>query len=357
MRHLPDGVYELGSSADPGLETAWSTFVDQRDDASLYHTLAWRDFVEDLFGHGSAHLIHVRDGRVDGVFPVFDVSFPILGRKLVSVPYDAGWGGPLCSDEGSRTALLKHAVALSAARSARVIEIRPPYRIEDAEGMGLIESQPVVITQARIGGEDTWKRIHRGQRNAIRQARSKGLTVRPGADEADYRAFFQIYLRAMRDLAIPPYQWRYFEQVRRRLAPGGGARLLVVELDGKILGAGLLFCQGKTLIAKISAALPGTEKLKLYPALYGAIVDLCIEQGIELLSWGTTAPSQTGLITYKERWAGESRPLWVYQASASGTPPSIDRYYDQTNLARRAWKHLPIALTRVPGGILNRWFC
>jgi serine/alanine adding enzyme len=354
--HLSDGVHRL-SPREKGHETLWSAFTSTRTEACLYHTLAWRDFVERAFGHTPVYLMHVVGGRIRGVLPMFRISFPMLGSKYVSMPYDAGWGGALATGSSFRIELVRHAAAIATREKAKFLEIRPPERLPDADALGLRESQPVMMTQTHVEGEDVWSRIHKGQRRAVRRAAKQGVTVRYAESLDDYRRFFQIYLRVLRDFGTPPYGWHYFQTLFDTLHGERLARTLIVEHEGRCVAGMLVFCYGQTLVAKIAAALPGTDSLKVYPAMYGRCVDICIEDGFELLSWGTSSHAQQNLVAFKERWDGKTRPLWVYHATSSGRAPSLEAYYDQDGLARRIWRRLPVGLTRIPGGILNRWFC
>jgi len=104
-------------------------------------------------------------------------------------------------------------------------------------------------------------------------------------------------------------------------------------------------------------ATPEAVDLRAYAALYWAAIQQAAERGHPDVNWGSSAPKQTGLIDFKERWGGASQPVHFHDLPLRGAPPDIESYYDDSGLARRAWKKLPIPLTALLGGPLNRWFC
>src|SRR4051812_6957461 len=108
----------------PAVEAEWSRYVASHAAATLYHSLEWRDLVSDVFGHYPRYLVAVRDHRVAGVLPMFLVRFPGLGRKLISLPYDVGSGGPLTDDAEAGTALAIAARQLAVQSGVAYLQLR-----------------------------------------------------------------------------------------------------------------------------------------------------------------------------------------------------------------------------------------
>jgi len=336
----------------------WTRFVTDHPDANLYQSLIWRHVIQEVFGHRPIYLVCEREGEVRGVLPLFLVRLPLLGSKLISLPYDMGSGGPLAADDEAEHALVERAVGLARELGVTFLEVRGGEGRIACERLGLERSEPVLLSELELDTEErAWARVKQNHRGSVQKAKKCGVTVRAAESLDDYRAFYEIYLRVFRDFGTPPYGANYFPVLWRRLHAGGHARLLLAEADRRQVGGLLLFCWGKNLVNKFSACLPEAAPLCAYAALYWRAIRLGLELGYRTLSLGTSARPQTGLVEFKERWGATTRPVVVYDLPVRGRPPALEGYYDGGGLARRLWKKLPVAMTPALGGLLNRWFC
>lgn len=341
-----------------GEEAAWTSYVVAHPDATLYHTLPWRDVVHKVFGHQARYLLAARGSEIAGVLPLFLVRVPLLGAKLIGLPYDIGSGGPLAGDSEADAALVRAGMELAEQLRVDYLELRLGGSRESLDNLGLVRSHPVVISDMDLAeGEKVWSQVSTDNRQSIRKARNRGVKVREAESLADCDAFYQVYLRAFRDFGTPPYGRSYFPTVWRLLSASKGVRLLLAEVEGRIVGGSVLFCLGPNVVSKFAACLPEAVPLRAYAALYGATIDLALEARVRRLSWGTSATQQTGLIDFKRRWGAVGRPAALYAHPVRKVPPSVERYYDETGLERRLWKKLPVGLTPLAGGLLSRWFC
>jgi hypothetical protein len=338
--------------------TAWEGFVSGHEDAVFYHTLAWRDFVQQVFAHQPHYLICEQEGRITGILPMFMIRFPLLGSKLISLPYDIGAGGPLVREPAAATQLAERAMHLARELRAGYLQFRCAARCEALAQLELEESEPVILSEIILDNEqDVWSRVERDHRKAMRKAARRGVETRAAASLEDYLKFFDVYLQVFRDFGTPPYGREYFERLWHDIAPGGGVHLILAEVEGRCVGGLLMFAYGRNLTSKFAAVLPEAVPLRTYPALYGRAIEIGLEENFGRLSWGTSSRDQTGLIEFKERWGAVSAATAFYDLAVTSRPPDIEKYYDTEGLTRRMWKRLPLALTPLLGAPLNRWFC
>lgn len=337
---------------------AWEQFVNGHEDAVFYHTLAWRDFVQRVFAHRPHYLVCEQNGRITGILPMFLVRFPLLGSKLISLPYDIGAGGPLVSEPTAAIHLAERAMQLARELRAGYLQFRCAEKSEALAHLELEESEPVILSEIILDNEQAvWSRVEKDHRKAMRKAGRRGIVTREAASLDDYLKFFDVYLQVLRDFGTPPYGRGYFERLWQDIAPGGGVRVILAELEGRCVGGLLMFALGRNLTSKFAAVLPEAVPLRAYPALYGRAIEIGLEENFGRLSWGTSSREQTGLIEFKERWGAVSTPTVFYDLTVTSRPPDIGKYYDTEGLKRRAWKRLPLVLTPLLGAPLNRWFC
>ena len=336
----------------------WHAFTAARAGATLYQTVAWRDVVQQVFGHTARYLLAERGDQVVGVMPMFEVRFPVLGAKLISMPYDIGSGGPLADDDDAERALGEVALALARERGVGWLECRTGVRRPALEALSMTRSEPVILSEIALEpGQDPWKKVNADHRQSVRRAQKRGVTVREAGSLADFQAFYDVYLGSFRDFGTPPYGRSYFPTLFRLLHPAGLVRVLLAEVEGRCVGGMLLFCWQRTWVNKIGSVTAEAQPLRAFAALYGYALDLAVRQGITKLSLGTSSRAQAGLIDFKERWGATSWPAAVYQAAIRRQPPSLERYYEEQGLAQRIWRRLPVGVTPPLGGLLNRWFC
>jgi Acetyltransferase (GNAT) domain len=344
---------------DVASEPQWRDYIASRADATLYQTLRWRDLIVDVFGHEPVYLIAERGGAVVGVLPLFAVRLPLLGCKLISLPYDVGSGGALADDPATERALALAAIERARALSARYVELRCDAEHEALDGLGLRVARPVLISELSLAGGSAavWGRVEKDHKKSLRKAQSRGVVIRAAESAADFERFYGVYLKTFLEFGTPPYGPRYFPALFEHLHAQREVRIFLAEVEGRALGGLVAFCFGRRWVSKFAACLPEAIPLRAYPALYGAALEAALEAGVERLSWGTSAPHQAGLIDFKQRWGAVTQPAVLYSAAVNGAAPDLARYYDENGLAQRAWRRLPLFATRLLGGPLNRWFC
>lgn len=336
----------------------WDQFVSAHPDAIFYHTLKWRNFVQSVFGHKPYYLVYEKAGVISGVLPMFLVRFPLLGAKLISMPYDIGAGGPLVTEPSDGLVLAREAMAVARKLDVAFLQFRCSSENQFLRSLDLVEHKPVILSELILDDErSVWSRVEKDHRKAVRKASKRGVTTREAQSMGDYLKFFDVYLQVFRDFGTPPYGKSYFKMMWTELAASGGVRLILAEHDNRCVGGLLLFAWGQNLTSKFAACLPGAVPLRAYPALYWRAMELGLEEGFTRLSWGTSAPDKAGLIEFKERWGAVSQPTVFYDLAVKSSPPDITRYYDTEGFARRAWTRLPLAVTPLLGAPLNRWFC
>jgi FemAB-related protein (PEP-CTERM system-associated) len=336
----------------------WARFVTEHPEANLYHTLLWRDIIQEIFGHQPIYLLCESEGKIRGVLPMFLVRFPFLGSKLISIPYDIGSGGALVIDEASELALVEQAIKLAQEMQVNYLELRYGSSRPALAQFHLVQSQPVLISEMELESEEqVLAGLKEDHRKAIRKAQNRGVIVREAKSLEDFHTFYRIYLQVFRDFGTPPYGSGYFPTLWRRLHGSRSVRLLLAYVQQRCVGGLLLFCWGKNLVSKFAACLPEAVPLRAYVALYWRAIQLGLELGYRKLSWGTSSRNQTGLVEFKERWGARTRPAMLYHLPMRGKIPSLEKYYDSQGLTRQLWRKLPLKVTPSIGGLINRWFC
>ena len=186
-----------------------------------------------------------------GVMPLVEMHSRLFGRALISVPYLNG-GGPLCRREDVEAGLLDEARQIAARAGARYCEFRCRQPLlESGAGKTWHRRDHKVAALLALPGdeEELWQRFPGKLRSQIRRPMKEGMTVRTvdGASftAADLDGFYAVFARNMRDLGTPVYPRDLFRNVLESF--GGDACIVLVSLADRVLAAGLLVGDGRSI--------------------------------------------------------------------------------------------------------------
>src|SRR5262249_48072193 len=143
---------------------ALEIFLRDNAEATVFHTWEWRQVIEATYGHRHDFWAAWSDRRITGLFPVVTMRLPILGMKMVSMPYQYYCGLPLNPNASGEPGepeepaelgklaklarLVKRALAEASNAGADYLEIRSraPAPFLEELGFAPMDSQLVTTT-------------------------------------------------------------------------------------------------------------------------------------------------------------------------------------------------------------------
>jgi hypothetical protein len=313
-------------------EAAWEKYVAGHPQGTIYHTLRWRCVLEEGFGYRSHHLLaRTADGTVEGVAALFVVR-GFAERRLVAVPF-RDRGGPIWSTPQAGVALFE-AIRLLADRihaGGLVIKTLVPYASDIVEAAGLREQYHWVHSDVDLAGR-TWEQyaaaLNRKVRHSIREATANDMagddvTEKPGAIDR----WYALHLVTQRRLGIPAFPKRFFEAVKRHMAPA--ARVLVVRHRDADVAASLLL-RDRDVVMYAYAASARQAGSPAGDLLVSCAIQWAIADGARRFDMGSDSPSQSGLLFFKRKWLARQAaiPTYVGGAATLGGQDSSSRGYD-----------------------------
>jgi len=328
---------------------AWDEYVLAHPEGSLFHSLAWRDAVADVFRHEPLYLRAHRVGRTVGVLPLFLVRSRLAGRLLVSVPYGVG-GGIRADDEEAIGALFDAACRLTHERRCRHLDLR-------SERAAL----PELATSDRYVGfrrvlpqsaDEVLGWLPRKARAASRNARHKyGLTVSFGDDQLG--EVWWLYTASMRRLASLNYPLAFFERLLE-LTPGRHW-VSVVRWEGRPVAGLVTFLFRDCVMPYFYGATDLARTCSAANLIYLTAMERGAEAGYRVFDFGRSRCDNAGSFDFKRFHGFEPRPLEYQSYTPPGsTPPDLAPSNPRYRLARWVWCRLPLFATRALGGALSR---
>jgi FemAB-related protein (PEP-CTERM system-associated) len=334
--------------------------VEGHADGTLFHTLTWRDAVEDAFGHESRYLVARREERVVGVFPLTIVSSRLVGTILVSVPY-AVYGGLLADDEETSTALLEAAKALAAENRVQWIDIRS----RRAQWPELPVVRRYVTFQKELPSEPqlVLEQLPRKARAAARQARER-YQLTADFDTGQLDEVWRLYSASMRRLASPNYPACFFRALIERTSPASSWPRVatdathvvqIIRHRGKPIAGLISFLYRGTLLPYFSGTDDRFQKYHPNNYLYLTAMEEGVRLGARVFDFGRTRVDNEGPYNFKRFQGFEPTPLhYQYYVPQGGRAPDLYPENPRLSLARRVWPRLPLAVTRPLGAWLTK---
>ncbi len=330
-------------------DTEWHDYVDGHPDATLFHGLAWKAAVQESFRHRPWYLAAMREGRIVGVLPLFEIHSLLAGRFLLSVPY-ATYGGVLAEDGEASSALIEHARTIAIRVRAACIELRSIETTVDH--VPVRDSHAVFTRELPKQSDDVLGMLPRKARAAARRAGERyELTLESGAELVG--DLWNLYSRSMRRLGSPNYPLQFFTSLIEKL--GADACVHLIRHAGRPVAGLMSFVFRRTAMPYFVGVDEREDIYGLNNYLYWRNMQWAVERGCRVYDFGRTRVDNTGPFEFKRSFGFEPRMLGYQTVVMPGhCVPNLSPSSPKWAAARRAWTRLPLPVTRPLGAWLAK---
>ncbi len=303
----------------------WDCFVSSHPLGLIYHLSSWKQALENAFGHIRGQFLVLRDGngRIQAGLPVYSVTSLLLGNRTVSVPF-ATMCDPLVST-GEQFNLLWPAIEQAAQKlKSRRIEIRTMHVNSDCMHALLAPGNKYKHHFISLADpmDVLFKRFNRSNIcNAIRKATREGVVVEERQSDKDLRVFHSLLVVSRRKHLLPPMPFAFFKAMYRSLGPERVAFYLAM-CSGKPVG-GILISKFNGLCTAEYMGTAENSTRGVSAVLYWKAIQCAGSCGANWFSFGRTSCDNTGLLSYKRRWAVTEEDLTDF-ISRPGAAPALE---------------------------------
>jgi CelD/BcsL family acetyltransferase involved in cellulose biosynthesis len=332
----------------PLQDLRWSAFVANHGSALPFHHPSWAAMLAECYRF-RAFCLTVDDhaGQILAGLPVVEVYR--RGRPAwVSLPFTDEC--PPLVIPGAGIELAGRLDEVRRAFGVRRLEVRAELRGEGVQRHDAFLSHRLALDRSE---DEVFAALHSNQvRRNIRRAERAGVKVRLGQAEADVtEVFYRLHLRTRHRLGVPVQPLRYFRLLWQRfLEPGLGA-VIIAELGGVPIAAGVFLAYGETCVYKYGASDERHLDARPNHLLFWEAIRWAMAQGCRTFDFGRTDLADNGLREFKSRWGTVEREC-VYsvladrpiRAGGGGVPPPL----------RSAIRRGPMFVPRVLGELLYR---
>lgn len=325
---------------------AWDAFVRAHPDATFFHLAAWREVMQDVFGHKAHYLSLEEHGETTAVLPLVEIRSRLFGHVLISNAFCVG-GGPLARDEASRLAILEQAEALGRRLGVDYVELR-----DAQDGPGWVRRDDLYAGFERplLPDEDaTLKQMPRRQRAVLRKAMERGLTAK---FERTLDNFYPLYALGMRNHGTPAMPRRYFERLLE--AFGKECEVLTVSHEGKPVSSVVnYYFRDRVMPYYMGSGLQARE-LGSNDFMYWTLMRETAARGYRVFDYGRSKVG-TGPYSFKRNWGFEPRPIaHQYRLLGRETMPNLNPTNPRYALMIKTWRRLPLPVANAISPFLSR---
>jgi FemAB-related protein (PEP-CTERM system-associated) len=327
-------------------ERRWDDFVRGSAAASFFHLSAWRRVVGAAFGHKAHYLYAEKDGVIGAVLPMFHVKSRLFTNALISTPF-CSYGGVAAADQQAGAALIGAAAELATVLNVDYLELRNLDRgSRDWPDKDLYVTfrQPI---EADPGAN--FEAIPGKQRTKVRRGIKIGLHTE---FDPDVDRHYRIYAEMVRNLGTPVFPKRYFRLLKQEF--GDACEILTVTFNGQAVSSMMSFYFRNEMLVYYGGGTDEARRLKSNYYLYWQLTRRACERGMNLVDYGRSKRG-TGACAFKEHWGWQPRQLhYEYKLIHTDRIPNISPANPKYQPLIKAWKHLPVPLTRLLGPPLAR---
>jgi FemAB-related protein (PEP-CTERM system-associated) len=337
-------------------DTRLDAFVQRQAQKSFYYKQAWLHLISRLYGYSVIPLtITNAVGQMSGFLPLCFIESPLIGRRLVSLPF-SDHCPLLTGDDANANDLIDQALRLAQEKKVKYLELRTGVNEVLAKRSELVEGDLYVRWHIPLTADmdAMWSGLRRQVQQQIRKSRRLGVQVRTAQCREDMTNYYHLHLRTRSKHGMPAQSQSFFYGLWDTFAPSGEMQLLLAEYQGTIIAGIVLLASGNTMMYPYGAS--DERYLHLAPnnLLVWEAITWCCTNGYQVLDLGRTARDNEGLMEYKRRWGAVQEPLpYYYYPHMTGLAATSERSR-KYHLLTACWRRLPLQVAGPLGGYLYK---
>jgi CelD/BcsL family acetyltransferase involved in cellulose biosynthesis len=338
-------IHKLNPLTDP----RWTKLVETDCRTSVFHSVGWLNALQTTYGHEPLVYTTMAPGASLRNGVVFcRVNSWLTGQRLVSLPF-SDHCEPLVDDVDELNELLTPALQELREGKIKYIDIRP-LSSSFSDAADGAESYFLHLLDLRPTLDELYKRLHGDSiRRKIQRAEREKLTLEAGSSEQMLADFYKLHVITRQRQQVPSHPLKWFRNVLACL--GADAQIRIARKDGSAIASIFTLTHKQKMVYKYGCSDAHSHNLGGMQFLFWHLIRHSKEHGFVELDFGRSECTNTGLVTFKDRW-GTKRQLITYlryppRRAGAGQDPSLIM-----KLGKKVFSHCPQGLLRLAGNLL-----
>ena len=338
-------IYEVSPLADP----RWPQLLESHSKTSVFHSVEWLRTLQKTYGYEPLAYTSTPPGAPLSNAVVFcRVTSWLTGRRIVSLPF-SDHCEPLVEGLDQLNELLTPALQELREGKIKYVDIRPLSLSFSGATEGA-ESYFIHLLDLRPTLDELYKKLHGDSiRRKIQRAERESLTLEVGSSEDMLAEFYKLHVTTRQRQQLPPHPLKWFRNVLTCL--GENAQVRIAKKDGSAIASILTLSHKQKMVYKYGCSDADSHNLGGMQFLFWHLIRHSKEHGFVELDFGRSECTNTGLVTFKDRW-GTKRQLITYLRYPPRPPSAEQEPSMAMKLGKKVFSHCPKSLLRLAGDLL-----
>ncbi|HIQ37761.1 MAG TPA: FemAB family PEP-CTERM system-associated protein [Desulfocapsa sulfexigens] len=341
--------------ATPQDKLEWDSYVDTNSDVSPYCRFAWKEAVEQAYGHKAYYLLAEEEKKIIGILPLCLFDIPFSGKSLVSLPF-CDIGDVSTDNDDIQKALLAEAILLAKKFNAKEVDIRSSQK--NLMGNGISNWYTSVQTgKVRMlltipgSSEKLWAGFKSKLRSQVRKAEKNGLIFRWGKLE-DLNTFYQVFSHNMHALGSPVHSKQWIESILTYY--GKNTKMGLVFKDDQAVGCGIILFSKRRVSVPWASTLREFNRLSPNMMLYWNFLKYAADNDKNIFDFGRSTPNE-GTYRFKKQWGAEPEQLYWYRLSAGQLTEGSSEPGNNRKYLEQIWQKMPLEVVNFIGPRVRKY--
>lgn len=315
-------------------ERAWDSYALNHPQGVAYHQFAWGRAVKQAYRFEPVYFLAEKNLKICGIFPLVQMKIPILGKRLVSLPY-CDLGGVLADDEAVKAALQQ--VAINFARTEQIKKLELRYAALPEEKT--VTNKVRMVLSLPESSESLLAGLKAKLRSQVKKPIRDGLKAKVGGSEL-VSDFYRVFSENMRDLGSPVHSLDWIKAVVDNYADNVKIGLVFTP-DCEPVAAGIILLHGDIVSIPWASSLRRFNHLNSNMLLYWSFLAFAADNGYHYFDFGRSTPGE-GTYKFKQQWGACPEALaWVDLVSIQKFEADTQRSNFRI-LSELIWKKMPL---------------
>jgi hypothetical protein len=327
----------------------WITLSLEHPSTSVFHSRQWLRALQNTYGYEPLGYTSTPPGApLSNALLFCRVKSWLTGHRLVSLPFSDHFE-PRVDGVDQLNELLTPALQELKDRKIKYVDIRP-LSLSFSETIGGAESYFLHLLDLLPTLDELYKKLHGDSiRRKIQRAEREKLTLEVGSSEKILEEFYNLHVITRQRQQLPPHPLKWFRNVLACL--GADAQIRIARKDGSAIASIFTLSHKQKMVYKYGCSDAHSHNLGGMQFLFWDLIRHSKEHGFVELDFGRSECTNTGLVTFKDRW-GAKRQLITYlrypprPLSTEQDPSTIMK------LGKKVFSHLPQGVLRLAGNLL-----
>lgn len=318
---------------------------------SIFYTSYWANVLSESYRYKPLFFTITESNTLLAFIPCMEVKSLFTGKRGISLPF-TDFCEPIITETKYFNIIIDYILSYGKNAQWKYFEIRGgnEHKVErDASATYYLHDIDLNGDESKI-----FSNLKSNIKRNIRKALREGVKVEIHHSLDAIKQFYRLNCITRKKHGIPPQPYNFFRNVFKYIISENKGFVVLATYNEIIIAGAIYFFLEKKAIYKYGASDDKYQHLRANNLVMWSAIKWFIENGYQSLSLGRTAPTNVGLIRFKEGWGTTKRELkyYTYNIKINHQRQAVPRKIN--NMISICLKKMPIFILKIIGRIVYR---